>query len=345
MTPKILQKFDRFNKLWYNKKGESKGGFKLKNMKNNIKSSIIRKTIFISLIFVIILGISVLAGNVKLNSVNIKFSNNKEITVLTAKTKVLDILNENHIVLEENETVSPAINEEITNTNTIKISLKGKEEVKIAENIVTEIDKEQLLSEYTNLTEKIEVVVEDIPFDTVTKDVSNGSSTTRNAIIQAGRVGKKEVTYKVTYKDDIELLREELSSKVIKEPVDKIVQVQAKTTITSRNSLSRMAVSGDVAEYQAYAQEKCYEYGWSDSDFECLVALWNRESGWRVTAENRSSGAYGIPQSLPASKMASYGSDYLTNYQTQINWGLNYIKARYGTPTAAWNHSQNTGWY
>ena len=77
----------------------------------------------------------------------------------------------------------------------------------------------------------------------------------------------------------------------------------------------------------------------------CLVSLWNRESGWNVSATNASSGAYGIPQSLPASKMASAGSDWRTNAATQIKWGLGYIKATYGSPCGAWGHSQATGWY
>ena len=85
-------------------------------MKNILKSSNIKKIIFISIIFFVILGISVLAGNVKLNNVNIKLSNKQEITVLTSKTKVLDILEENHIILEKNETVTPGLDEEITNT-------------------------------------------------------------------------------------------------------------------------------------------------------------------------------------------------------------------------------------
>lgn len=312
-------------------------------MKYNIKSANIKRILIISIIFTVLLGISALAGNVRLNKVTIEFSNEQKITVLTAKTKISDILAENHIVLENDETVRPGLEEEITNTNNIKITLKG-EEVKIAENVITDIDNEKIIEDYTNITEKIETIIEEIPFETVTKDVSNGAATTRNTIIQRGVNGQRKVVYKVSYKDEVEVAREELSSEVIKEPVDKIVQVQTQT-VTSRGSIDRTAVTGTVAEYQAYAQEKCYEYGWSDSDFDCLVRLWNRESGWRVTAENRSSGAYGIPQSLPASKMASFGSDYLTNYQTQINWGLNYIKARYGTPTAAWNHSQNTGWY
>jgi hypothetical protein len=85
--------------------------------------------------------------------------------------------------------------------------------------------------------------------------------------------------------------------------------------------------------------------GFSTSQMSCLDKLWTRESQWTTTAENSSSGAYGIPQALPASKMAEYGSDYRTNPVPQIKWGLNYIKGRYGTPCDAWNHSENTGWY
>ena len=229
-------------------------------MKNNLKSSTMRKIIFISIIFIIILGISVLAGNVKLRNVNIKFSNNHEITVLTAKTKIADILEENHIVLEENETVTPALDSEITNTNEIVITLKGNEPVKIAENVSTQIDKEQILDDYTNITEKIETIIEEIPFETITKDVSNGSATTRNAIIQSGQNGERKVTYKVTYKDDVEILREELSSEVIKEPVDKIVQIQTKSIITSRGSYSRTSgVSGQSGVYKVTAYCACMQ--------------------------------------------------------------------------------------
>lgn len=87
------------------------------------------------------------------------------------------------------------------------------------------------------------------------------------------------------------------------------------------------------------------KYDWCGSQFNCLVSLWNRESGWRVTAHNRSSGAHGIPQALPGNKMASAGSDWYNNPQTQIKWGLKYIKSRYGTPCNALSHSNTTGWY
>jgi hypothetical protein len=84
--------------------------------------------------------------------------------------------------------------------------------------------------------------------------------------------------------------------------------------------------------------------GWGTDQYDCLVALWNRESGWRYNAYNASSGAYGIPQSLPGSKMASAGADWETNPATQITWGLNYI-GRYGNPCGAWAHSESSGWY
>lgn len=229
-------------------------------MKNYLKSSKIKKIIIAGIIFSIILGISVFAGNVKLNSVNIKFSNNQEITVLTAKTKISDILQENHIVIEDNETVTPGIDSEITNTKTIVISLKGEEPIKIAQNTTTEINKEQVLEEYTNLTEKIETVIEEIPFETVTKDVSNGATTTRNAVIQYGKNGEKKVTYKVTYKEDEELSREKLSEEIIKNPVDKIVQVQSKSVIVSRSSFSRVTgTSGKSGVYKVTAYCACMQ--------------------------------------------------------------------------------------
>ncbi|MEP6697941.1 MAG: hypothetical protein ABJA34_13845 [Pseudonocardiales bacterium] len=86
-------------------------------------------------------------------------------------------------------------------------------------------------------------------------------------------------------------------------------------------------------------------YGWTGSQFTCLDRLWTRESAWNYRAQNPYSGAYGIPQALPGSKMASVGSDWATNPVTQIKWGLGYIESRYGSPCSAWGHSQSSGWY
>jgi hypothetical protein len=86
-------------------------------------------------------------------------------------------------------------------------------------------------------------------------------------------------------------------------------------------------------------------HGWDIQEYYYLLALWNRESGWNPGAANTSSGAYGIPQALPGSKMAAFGADWETNPATQIAWGLSYISGRYGTPCEAWASSEERGWY
>ena len=117
--------------------------------------------------------------------------------------------------------------------------------------------------------------------------------------------------------------------------------------------------SGGTVEYTGEIPSSCNEYsgnratgcalmlkaGFKISQFPCLDKLWKKESGWNHRAANPSSGAYGIPQSLPGSKMASEGSDWKSNPATQIKWGLGYIEGRYGSPCSAWSHSQNVGWY
>lgn len=96
---------------------------------------------------------------------------------------------------------------------------------------------------------------------------------------------------------------------------------------------------------QAYAAELVAQRGWGQGEFTCLVNLWNKESGWNTHAANLSSGAYGIPQSLPGSKMASFGADWRNDYRVQIQWGLSYVSGRYGSPCGAWGQSQAVGWY
>jgi hypothetical protein len=83
----------------------------------------------------------------------------------------------------------------------------------------------------------------------------------------------------------------------------------------------------------------------SRTSFRCIDVLWDRESRWRVHAENKSSGAYGIPQALPGSKMAKFGGDWRDNAVTQVRWGHSYIKNRYGNPCVALDHAYRTGWY
>lgn len=99
---------------------------------------------------------------------------------------------------------------------------------------------------------------------------------------------------------------------------------------------------GAKAIARSMAAEK---YGWGADQFAALEKLWQKESGWSYTAYNASSGATGIPQSLPGSKMASAGADWESNAATQIAWGLDYISRSYGSPAAAWAHSQSVNWY
>jgi hypothetical protein len=123
-------------------------------------------------------------------------------------------------------------------------------------------------------------------------------------------------------------------------PKPKAIPVQGRAA-----SFTVPFVAPDPGTAQAVAYDMVQARGWGDSEFSCLVALWKRESGWRVNAYNAGSGAYGIPQALPGSKMASAGADWATNPATQIKWGLGYISGRYGSPCGAWGHSQSSGWY
>jgi Transglycosylase SLT domain len=111
-----------------------------------------------------------------------------------------------------------------------------------------------------------------------------------------------------------------------------------------RRAVQATAPAQPSGSPQQIAMAMLGSYGWSASEFGCLNDLWTRESGWNPTAAN-ASGAYGIPQALPGSKMASAGADWQTNPATQIRWGLGYIKGLYGSPCGAWAHSQATGWY
>lgn len=131
-------------------------------------------------------------------------------------------------------------------------------------------------------------------------------------------------------------------------PETKIVAIDFNRK-TSNEKVSRSNTRSMIAPNTASAQQYALvymgeTYGWGQDQFECLVSLWDKESGWRYNAKNKSSGAYGIPQSLPGSKMASAGSDWKTNPETQIRWGLGYIR-RYDTPCGAWSAFKKKGWY
>jgi hypothetical protein len=119
---------------------------------------------------------------------------------------------------------------------------------------------------------------------------------------------------------------------------------QKAASTTSAAAAAPLAPAAAPGTAQAWAQQYLASMGMGADQYSCLVSLWNRESGWNVHASNPS-GAYGIPQALPGSKMSTAGPDWQNNYQTQIKWGMGYITGRYSTPCGAWGHSQSTGWY
>ncbi|MBF0697744.1 G5 domain-containing protein [Actinomyces bowdenii] len=214
---------------------------------------------------------------------------------------------------------------------------------------------------------------ESTQFSTVTEDVTEAHGTVEKETdsLPAGETkvetegvdGVTRTTYQVASVGGQEVSREAVSTVVVAQKVDEVVlkgtgaQQQATPEAPAEAPAAEapaeaapapapVAEAGtDAAGAQAIAKSMMAGYGWNDSEFSCLVSLWERESNWNYQAENPSSGAYGIPQSLPGNKMAAAGADWQTNPTTQITWGLGYISERYGSPCGAWAHSEAVGWY
>lgn len=209
-------------------------------MKTNEKASFqVLKIAVIAVILMLTLSITALAFNTQLKNVKIVLADNYEMNILTTKTKISDILEENHIVLLPDETIFPNGDSQIGDDGIIKIA-----KTQAMENMVTEIAKadnivtlEQILGSYATIVEKIVVEEEIIPYETITKNTASVSEKDRvNQVIQNGKNGLKEVTYKVKYQNDIEISRTLIEEKIIKKAVNKIVQI---TTTTSRGDSSR----------------------------------------------------------------------------------------------------------
>lgn len=193
------------------------------------------------------------------------------------------------------------------------------------ENIVITRISTDLVTEQS--TTPIETVYEDDP------TLTAGSERVK----QEGVEGKASVTYSVKTVNGTEESREELIKVVSQEAANKIVLRGTKPAPVQAAALAAVAPVGEI---QSYAHDSVLSRGWSESDFAALVTLWNRESSWNPNAVNRSSGACGIPQALPCSKIPNPG-----DWKSQVDWGLNYIAGRYGSPTQALSHSNSVGWY
>lgn len=130
------------------------------------------------------------------------------------------------------------------------------------------------------------------------------------------------------------------ASYVVDSPYTGIERLQFPPLPTVTTTYSPPVSHGSYGSPQAIAAQLV-----SPSQLGCFDSVINRESGWDVHATNPSSGAYGLPQALPGSKMASEGADWQYNPRTQLRWALKYMNGTYGSPCGAWSHEINYGWY
>lgn len=206
-------------------------------MKKNQKASLqVLKITIICLVLIFVCNIAVRAFNAKLNTVKIILSNNYEMSIVTTKTKISEILEENHIIVLPTQTVYPDINSELSENNTIIISNTNDDIQKSTEIANDEeiLSLEDIIANHQVIIEKKEEKEEIIPYETVTKDSKNTSSSDRtNKVIQEGKDGLKKVIYNVKYQNDIEISREIEKEEIVEKPVNKIIQVTTKTTSRS----------------------------------------------------------------------------------------------------------------
>ncbi len=213
---------------------------------DNISSlKIIRRIIAISIMLIIILVAVVFASKNDINYITIRFTDDTQISVVTTKVTVREILEENNIELLSDEKVSPGLDEPISSAKLIEISKVTEKPVVVAEE-ETNVTTEQILGSYVTVTEKLVTEQVEIPFETITKDVSQTGTDTVDQVLQEGKNGLKEIKYKVRYENDVEVNRTVISETVLEQPVDKIVQISTK--VVSRSSYYRASSAISLGE-------------------------------------------------------------------------------------------------
>lgn len=251
--------------------------------------------------------------------------------VTTTAGTVREVLLERGVILGERDFVTPDLSAPLTAGATIVITRPAE----------------------TTVTETVEIPA---PASTVTDPARFEGTET---VLQQGVPGTQTTLYTVvTDAAGTELSRALLLTTTSAAPVEHVVALGTKVKPPAPVPAAPAAVApstpgapaaaskpAEPGSNRAIAQDLAAGRGWGADQFVCLDSLWTKESRWDDTAENRSSGAYGIPQALPGSKMASAGADWRTNPATQITWGLGYIAGRYGDPCGAWDHSKARGWY
>mgnify|MGYP005786587809 CR=1 FL=1 len=226
--------------------------------RNNAHAPIIKIGI-ICIVMIFSLMLIVRAGNIRVQNVTIELSNGSELNVMTSKVKVSEILEENHILVLEDEKVIPDLESELGENKLIKVVKNTDETLNttVASNENVDETLNKILEDYGTITEKIVVEQVEIPYETITKDVSNGSGNTQNRVLQQGQNGLKEITYRIKYKNDIEIEKTEISSVTIKEPVDKIIQVSTKQTSRSSSVSRTSSTTASSGKYKITAYCPC----------------------------------------------------------------------------------------
>lgn len=247
--------------------------------------------------------------------------------------------------------------EEIIREHINNLEIEGYQNIEKKEKII--LKNNYYVYHQTNLNKSLEeIIIEKYNYITTyyyininEKEYLFKSLNDINNFVNKVKVYNKDLNYQIQEKRDIinkETKEEELNTLLLnmendyKKKQEEEKERQRKITQQKQQYNN----NNNVNELQRYAYNLVINtYGWTENDFSALVKLWDKESKWNPNSHNSKSGAHGIPQALPASKMASEGSDYYTNGKTQIRWGLKYIKERYGSPINAWNHFLEKNWY
>lgn len=304
-------------------------------MKREEKASIsIMKIICIAIILILMSGIGVMAVNTDLKDIKIILQNGYEMPVLTNKSTVSEVLEENNIILEENQKTIPDLDTQVSAGQNIKITDKSYNEVQIAkiseEGAKTTLD--ELLKNYAPITEKIVVEQVEIPYETITKNATENTENDKSKVLKQGKNGLKEVTYKIKYQNEIEIERTQISEVIIRQPVNKIVQVQ-KNAGTSRGTVmprtSTTVINGETYKITAYCPcRKC-----------CSKTNGRTASGTKATAGR----TVAAPAKFPFGTKLNIGGHIYTvedrggaiqgnridifvdNHSTALQWGVKYL--------------------
>ena len=251
-------------------------------------------------------------------------------------TDVKSVLQEGNITLEQGDSISPSLSSPVNENTVITIespnSQISTQDTPIAYNVITKNDPSMQVG-----TEKVSVQGKDGVMQTTKLVRRTGSKVTfSNTIVSFVKTAPTNEVILIGTKA-VASQASQSSSSASSSPSS---SSQASSSSSSSSS-SSIGTTQAVGSPQKIAQQLLEEHGWGAEQFTCLVELWQKESGWSVTAENPS-GAYGIPQALPGSKM---GPGWQTSATVQISWGLEYIATRYGTPCGAWAHEVADNWY